>query len=81
MVQDPVNYDYTKLEVKDSNGGHGINMESEKQKEDGNSLITKKIRIFGTVALSQYSTREAVIEHRKDWASVRKSKFLLYAFS
>ena len=71
----PVNYDYTKLGVEDSNGGHGINRENEKQKEDGNSLITKKVRYFwdgGIIANTPL--REAVIEHRRYWASVRKSE-------
>ena len=71
----PVNYDYTKLGVEDSNGSHRINRENEKQKEDGNSLITKKGRYFwdgGIIANTPL--REAVIEHRRYWASVRKSE-------
>ena len=71
----PVNYDYTKLGVEDSNGRRGINRENEKQKEDGNSLITKKVRYFwdgGIIANTPL--KEAVIEHRRYWASVRKSE-------
>ena len=62
----PVNYDYTKLGVEESNGGHGIKRENEKQKEDGNSLTTKKVRYFwdgGIIANTPL--REAVIEHRR----------------
>jgi len=71
----PVNYDYTKLGVEDSNGRYGTNRENEKQKEDVNSLITKKIRYFwdgGIIANTPL--REAVIEHRKYWDYVRKSE-------
>jgi NTE family protein len=75
----PVNYDYTKLGVEDanSNGRHAINRENEKQKqkEDGNSLITKKVRYFwdgGIIANTPL--KEAVIEHRRYWDSVRKSE-------
>ena len=56
----PVNYDYTKLGVEDSNGRHGT---------------TKKVRYFwdgGIIANTPL--REAVIEHRRYWASVRKSE-------
>ena len=63
----PVNYDYTKLGVEDSNGRHG--------KEDGNSVTTKKVRYFwdgGIIANTPL--REAVIEHRRYWVSVRKSE-------
>ena len=61
--------------VEDFNGRHGINRENEKQKEEGNSLITKKVRYFwdgGIIANTPL--REAVIEHRRYWASVRKSE-------
>ena len=71
----PVNYDYTKLRVEDSKGRHGIKSENEKQKEDENSLITKKVRYFwdgGIIANTPL--REAVIEHRRYWVSVRKSE-------
>ena len=73
----PVNYDYTKLGVEDFNHGHGINggKENERQKEDGNSMITKKVRYFwdgGIIANTPL--REAVIEHRRYWDSVRKSE-------
>ena len=56
----PVNYDYTKLRVEDSNGRHGT---------------TKKVRYFwdgGIIANTPL--REAVIEHRRYWVSVRKSE-------
>jgi NTE family protein len=56
----PVNYDYTKLGVEDSNGRHGT---------------TKKVRYFwdgGIIANTPL--REAVIEHRRYWDSVRKSE-------
>jgi NTE family protein len=56
----PVNYDYTKLGVEDSNGRHGI---------------TKKVRYFwdgGIIANTPL--REVVIEHRRYWDSVRKSE-------
>lgn len=56
----PVNYDYTKLRVEDSNGRHGI---------------TKTVRYFwdgGIIANTPL--REAVIEHRRYWDSVRKSE-------
>lgn len=71
----PVNYDYTKLGVEDSNGRQGIKSENEEQKEDRNSLTTKKDRYFwdgGIIANTPL--REAVIEHRRYWASVRKSE-------
>ena len=71
----PVNYDYTKLGVEDFIDRHGIKGEKEKQKEDGNSLITKKVRYFwdgGIIANTPL--KEAVIEHRRYWASVRKSE-------
>ncbi len=56
----PVNYDYTKLGVEDSNGRHGT---------------SKKVRYFwdgGIIANTPL--REAVIEHRRYWDSVRKSE-------
>ncbi|MGH9977687.1 MAG: patatin-like phospholipase family protein [Nitrososphaeraceae archaeon] len=56
----PVNYDYTKLGVEDSNGRNGT---------------TKKVRYFwdgGIVANTPL--REVVIEHRRYWDSVRKSE-------
>lgn len=56
----PVNYDYTKLGVEDSNGRRGT---------------TKKVRYFwdgGIIANTPL--REAVIEHRRYWDSVRKSE-------
>ena len=56
----PVNYDYTKLGVEDSNGRQGT---------------TKKVRYFwdgGIIANTPL--REAVIEHRRYWVSVRKSE-------
>jgi NTE family protein len=56
----PVNYDYTKLRVEDSKGRHGT---------------TKKVRYFwdgGIIANTPL--REAVIEHRRYWVSVRKSE-------
>ena len=56
----PVNYDYTKLGVEDSNGRQGI---------------TKKVRYFwdgGIIANTPL--KEAVIEHRRYWVSVRKSE-------
>ncbi|MGA6989850.1 MAG: patatin-like phospholipase family protein, partial [Nitrososphaeraceae archaeon] len=71
----PVNYDYTKLGFEDFDDEHGIKGENEKQKEDGNSLITKKVRYFwdgGIIANTPL--REAVIEHRRYWDSVRKSE-------
>jgi NTE family protein len=74
----PVNYDYTKLGVEDfnyRNDRQGINRANEKQKEDGNSLITKKVRYFwdgGIIANTPL--REAVIEHRRYWDYVRKSE-------
>ena len=71
----PVNYDYTKLGVEDFDDGHGIKGENEKQKEDGNSMTTKKVRYFwdgGIIANTPL--REAVIEHRRYWDSVRKSE-------
>jgi len=63
----PVNYDYTKLGVEDFNGRHGINRK--------NNLVTKKVRYFwdgGIIANTPL--REAVIEHRRYWDSVRKSE-------
>ena len=39
-------YEYTKLQVEDTNGNHRVKSGNEKQKEDGNGLITKKIRYF-----------------------------------
>ena len=71
----PVNYDYTKLGVEHSDGRHGIKGENKKQKEDGNSLTTKKVRYFwdgGIIANTPL--REVVIEHRRYWDSVRKSE-------
>ena len=73
----PVNYDYTKLGVEDFDDGHGhgIKGENEKQKEDGNSMTAKKVRYFwdgGIIANTPL--REAVIEHRRYWDSVRKSE-------
>ena len=56
----PVNYDYTKLGVEDSNGRHGT---------------AKKVRYFwdgGIIANTPL--REVVIEHRRYWDSVRKSE-------
>ncbi|HEU4448143.1 MAG TPA: patatin-like phospholipase family protein [Nitrososphaeraceae archaeon] len=56
----PVNYDYTKLGVEDSNGRHGT---------------TKKVRYFwdgGIIANTPL--REVVIEHRRYWDSVRRSE-------
>ena len=56
----PVNYDYTKLGVEDSNGRYGT---------------TKKVRHFwdgGIIANTPL--KEAVIEHRRYWASIRKSE-------
>ena len=56
----PVNYDYTRLGVEDSNGKHGI---------------TKEVRYFwdgGIIANTPL--REVVIEHRRYWDSVRKSE-------
>ena len=56
----PVNYDYTKLRVEDSNGRHGT---------------TKNVRYFwdgGIIANTPL--KEAVIEHRRYWVSVRKSE-------
>ena len=53
-----------------------------KTEEDGNSLITKKVRYFwdgGIIANTPL--REAVIEHRRYWDSLENLKFLLYAFS
>ena len=49
--------------------------ENEKQKEDGNNPINKKVRYFwdgGIIANTPL--REAVIEHRRYWHSVRKSE-------
>jgi NTE family protein len=71
----PINYEYTKLQVEDTNGNHRIKSGNKKQKEDGNGLITKKIRDFwdgGIIANTPL--REAVIEHRRYWDSVRKSE-------
>ena len=71
----PVNYDYTTLGVEDFDDGHGIKGENEKQKEDGNNLTTKNVRYFwdgGIIANTPL--REAVIEHRRYWDSVRKSE-------
>jgi NTE family protein len=71
----PVNYDYTKLGVEDFEHGHGIKRENEKQKKDWNSATTKKVRYFwdgGIIANTPL--REAVIEHRRYWDSVRKSE-------
>ena len=71
----PVNYDYTKLGVEDFDDEHGIKGENEKQKEDGNSMTAKKVRYFwdgGIIANTPL--REAVIEHRRYWDSVRKSE-------
>ena len=56
----PVNYDYTKLGVEDTNGRHGT---------------TKKVRYFwdgGIIANTPL--REVVIEHRRYWDSVRRSE-------
>jgi NTE family protein len=56
----PVNYDYTKLGVEDSNGRHGT---------------TKKVRYFWDGGLiANTPLREVVIEHRRYWDSVRKSE-------
>jgi NTE family protein len=56
----PVNYDYTKLGVEDSNGRHGA---------------TKKVRYFWDGGLiANTPLREVVIEHRRYWDSVRKSE-------
>lgn len=72
----PVNYDYTKLVVEDFNERQKIKSENEKRKENGNSLTTtKKVRYFwdgGIIANTPL--REAVIEHRRYWNSIRKSK-------
>ena len=71
----PVNYDYTKLEVEDTNSRRLIKSENEKQKEEVNSLATKRVRYFwdgGIIANTPL--REVAIEHRRYWASVRKSE-------
>ena len=47
----PVNYEYTKLQVEDTNGSHRIKSANEKQKEEVSSLLLRKFVIFGTVAL------------------------------
>ncbi len=71
----PVNYEYTKLQVEDTNAKRRIKSENEKQKADDNRLSTKKVRYFwdgGIIANTPL--REAVIEHRRYWDSVRKSE-------
>lgn len=71
----PVNYEYTKLQVEDTNAKRRIRSENEKQKADDNRLSTKKVRYFwdgGIIANTPL--REAVIEHRRYWDSVRKSE-------
>ncbi len=70
----PVNYEYTKLQVEDTNGNHRIKGGIEKQKE-ANTPTTNKVRYFwdgGIIANTPL--REAAIEHRRYWASVRKSE-------
>ncbi len=71
----PVNYEYTKLQVEDTNGSDRIKSGIEKQKEEVNSSTTKKLRYFwdgGIIANTPL--REAVIEHRRYWTSIRKSE-------
>jgi NTE family protein len=71
----PVNYEYTKLQVEDTNDSHQIKSGIEQQKEEVNNPTTKKVRYFwdgGIIANTPL--REAVIEHRRYWASVRKSE-------
>lgn len=71
----PVNYEYTKLQVEDTNAKRRIKSENEKQKADDNGLTTKKVRYYwdgGIIANTPL--REAVIEHRRYWDSVRKSE-------
>jgi hypothetical protein len=71
----PVNYEYTKLQVEDTNAKRRIRSENEKQKADDNWLSTKKVSYFwdgGIIANTPL--REAVIEHRRYWDSVRKSE-------
>jgi len=80
----PVNYDFTKIFVEDSNGWNGIKSENENKNEDenkkkivndGNGVTTKRVRYFwdgGIIANTPL--REAVIEHRRYWQSVRKSE-------
>jgi NTE family protein len=71
----PVNYEYTKLQVEDTNGNHRIKGGIEKQKEKANTPTTNKVRYFwdgGIIANTPL--REAAIEHRRYWASVRKSE-------
>ncbi len=71
----PVNYEYTKLQVEDTKGSHRTKGENLKQKEEVNNPATKKFRYFwdgGIIANTPL--REAAIEHRRYWASVRKSE-------
>ena len=71
----PVNYEYTKLQVEDTNGTNLIKSEIDKQKADANSSTAKKVRYFwdgGIIANTPL--REAAIEHRRYWAHVRKSE-------
>lgn len=71
----PVNYEYTKLQVEDTNSSHRIKSGIEKQKEEWDNPTTKKVRYFwdGDI-IANTPLREAVIEHRRYWASVRKSE-------
>jgi NTE family protein len=56
----PVNYDYTKLRVEDTNVRHGT---------------TKKVRyLWDGGIIANTPLREVVIEHRRYWDSVRKSE-------
>ncbi len=71
----PVNYEYTKLQVEDTYGSHRTKSGIEKQSDELNNPATKKVRYFwdgGIIANTPL--REAAIEHRRYWASVRKSE-------
>jgi NTE family protein len=71
----PVNYEYTKLQVEDTNSGQRVTSENQRQKEGVNIPPTKKVRYFwdgGIIANTPL--REAVIEHRRYWDSVIKSE-------
>jgi predicted acylesterase/phospholipase RssA len=76
----PVNYDYTRLLVEEHK--HEIDNDAAKVSQKENGLVTKKYRYFwdgGIIANTPL--REAVLEHKRYWHYVRKSKVpLLRAF-
>ena len=71
----PVNYEYTKLKVEDTNGSNRTKNDNEKQEEGKRVNTAKQTRYFwdgGIIANTPL--REAVIEHRRYWDLVRKSE-------